>query len=128
MLLGGAVAGYHPLWPAEEPTVSEAILLRDLGTLHRWLERRVDLSQQYPVRPGMINDRALRLTPFEAVIAARRDDVLLFLRARGIHPSAQELPRLRCLAAQKEARDVLALLGGAPPPDACGTAPVVSDW
>ena len=123
-MLAAAAFGYHPLWPGERPTLSEAIVMRDLGALTQWLEERPDMQRRYPVREGMVTERALSLTPFEAIVAARRDDVLLYLRERGIEPTAAELPRLRCLAAQKEAADVLKALGG-PLPD-CGG--VEANW
>ncbi len=52
-------------------------------------------------------------------MAGRRDDVFRDLAERGLHPPDSEREPLRGRAAQEQARDVLALLGGPPPDGAC---------
>jgi hypothetical protein len=127
VLISGAL-GHHPLWPDSRPTISEAIILRDLGALSQALEARPDLQRRYPVRPGMVTDKALELTPFEAALAARRDDVVGFLAQRNITPSTGERQRLRCLAAQQGAVEVLRLFGGAPATGSCTAAESRVPW
>jgi hypothetical protein len=128
-LLLGAAFGYHPFWPADRPTVSEAIIMRDLGALIQWLDQSVDLRRRYAVRPSMIdNTQPLQLTPFEAIVAARRDDVLEFLATRGIAPQDAELHRLRCLAQAQAAVNVLTLFGGPPAAGSCTADDVRAPW
>jgi hypothetical protein len=127
-VLTAALFGYQPLWPDAAPTLSEAIVVRDLGALSRALEARPDMQRRYSVRAGMVTDRDLELTPFEAVIAAKRDDVMSFLAARGIVPVPAEVRRLRCLAAASEAADVLRLLGGPSADRPCSAEDSRAPW
>lgn len=126
-ILLGALAGTHPAWPEDRPSISEAIILRDLGALLEGLRANPDMTKKYPVGPGMIRDgESYRLTPFEAAIAARRDDVVLFLQERGVTPSPTELPHLRCVAILTDARALTALFGAPADPATC--ADVAVPW
>ena len=127
-IVAGALFSYHPFWPDDQPTFAEAIIMRDMGALVQRLEERPDVRQRFPVRPGMINDRSLELTPYEAVVAAKRDDVYLVLKERGMTPPPESVLRLQCLAARTSARDVLTLLGELPPDADCSEDRFPTPW
>jgi hypothetical protein len=123
--LAAAPFGYHPLWPEERPSVSEAVMLRDLGALVESLQSTPDMAARYPVRPVVADGAALSLTPFEAAIAGRRDDVVRFLEQRHITPGPAERLRLQCLAAREGARDLITIFGPPPADSACEEGPTV---
>ena len=90
--------GVSPLWPDERLTLSEAVAARDLGALNELVGKGADFEQSYRVRGGYLWEQDKMLTPFEVALAASREDVIEWLRARGIEPAPGARPRLACLA------------------------------
>jgi hypothetical protein len=107
-----AAAGYEPLWEPPAVTMSEAAALRDAATALQLIRAGHNPNDRYPVRAGIIRSHEVVLTPLEAAVAARREEVVQALLAhRAKHPGGIEA--LRCLAAASGALTVVAYLDGA---------------
>lgn len=84
--------------------------MRDLGALTELLSSGQNPHKRYEVRAEVARMQPMTLTPFEAAVATRRDDVIRFLRERGIEPTADERLELICLARREKAPELQALL------------------
>ncbi len=115
------------LWPLPPLNASEAAALRDPAALVEVAGNGVDLDAAYPVQTRIFNRSDLRLTPLEAAAASARPDMTRLLFELGARPSAEELSRVFCIAAQANAAEVVSTLrerSGAHPPADCGRVPL----
>jgi hypothetical protein len=81
-----AAWGLHPFWTWEPLNLSEAAALRDRGEVARLLAEGQDPNRTYPVRRGFVRSYAMRLTPMEAALASRRDEIVQILLDAGARP------------------------------------------
>lgn len=109
-MLVGLPFGADPLWTVEPMTLSEAAALRDNGEVARLIELGEDVNGAGVVRPHVLADHSLVVTPIEAAVAAERADMVELLLEQGARVDAAMWTRLMCFSASVEAEDVLALL------------------
>lgn len=114
-LAAGAVVGIEPFWPVEEVSLSEAATLEDIASVVQMIRHGADPSAPAPVRAGVLRAHAVRVTPVEAAVDARRADVLRVLLGNGATLSAPARLPLLCHAEARDAEDVVALLASLPP-------------
>jgi len=91
-----AAAGRSPVWPDERLNLSEAIAARADADIRRLRGARLDVA--YDVRPGLLSDGAMRVTPVESAVLTRRAHYLARLFVDGAALDAATWSRLRCLA------------------------------
>jgi|SRR5215510_6417480 len=96
-LLLGAV-GRHPMWPHRELNLSEAAAVRDEAEVVRLIEYGEDPNGRREIRPGLLFDSVVRLSPLEAAVASQRAEMIELLLANGALMDAALWNRLRCLA------------------------------
>ncbi len=108
-----------PVWGPQDETLPEAVALQDRGEIARQIALGADPNRPGRVRPGMMDNEALTLTPLEAAVGIGRPDLVRLLRSLGAVPSAGEVRSLRCYAdaRESEARDALVDLSPEPWPD-----------
>ena len=99
--------GAHPLTMGPPRSVPEAIDMRDEGGAARLIEEGADVRAIGLVRPGILTDQPLLVTPLEAAVLVDATAMLDFLVARG----ADVPNELACLAADAGARTARARLG-----------------
>jgi hypothetical protein len=99
--------GAHPLTMGPPRSVPEAIAMRDEAGAARLIEEGADVRAIGLVRPGILTDRPLLVTPLEAAVLVDATAMLDFLVARG----ADVPNELACLAADAGARTARARLG-----------------
>ncbi len=109
-MLVGLPFGSDPLWVVEPMTLSEAAALRDNGEVVRLLELGADVNGASLVRPNIVSERELTMTPLEAAVAVEREDMVELLLEQGAHVDRAQWTRLMCFAVRVEADDVRALL------------------
>ena len=107
LALGCAVFGRSPIWPDHGLTLSEAVVTRADADLVRLLGQGTDPNASYDVRPGLVADHAVRMTPLEAAVLSRDAAILERLIRRGALIDAPAWNRLRCLAEGDEGVTVL---------------------
>jgi hypothetical protein len=95
-----AAFGGHPMWPHEALTLAEAAGARDESEVTRLIEQGQDPNARYPVRAGLVLERAARLTPLEAAVMNDDPAIARHLLARGAAPDAGSWVALRCLAVE----------------------------
>jgi hypothetical protein len=120
-------AGIEPLWRIDPVTMSEAAALRDGATVIRLIRDGGDPNAPAAVRAEIVAQKPLLLTPLEAAIRERREEVVEILLEHGaMHPRGADA--LRCLAAAVGADGVAALLdqryGTEPSTIDCRTVPI----
>ena len=111
-----AAFGRHPMWP-DEPvnlTLSEAAAVRDSGEIVRLVERGENPDAARNVRPGLLLDVAVRLTPIEAAVASRDPQIVRVVLANGAALDGSLWNRLQCLT---ESQEMTALLDQLRPAD-----------
>jgi hypothetical protein len=122
VMLMGLPFGMDPLWAVEPTTLSEAAALRDNGEVVRLIELGADVNGASLVRPNVLAERELTMTPLEAAVAAERADMVELLLERGARVDVAQWTRLMCFAASVEADEIRALLAplqAEPLTDAC---------
>ena len=92
--------GAHPLTMGPPRSVPEAIAMRDEAGAARLIEEGADVRAIGLVRPGILTDQPLLVTPLEAAVLVDATAMLDFLVARG----ADVPNELACLAADAGAR------------------------
>jgi len=97
-VLGGALAGWNPLWREPELTMSEAAALKDRATMQRLISKGVDPNVPASVRAGILKSRDIVVTPLEAPVGTRTPTAMQFLLARGARMDDRERAILFCLA------------------------------
>ena len=99
--------GAHPLTMGPPRSVPEAIAMRDEAGAARLIEEGADVRAIGLVRPGILTDQPLLVTPLEAAVLVDATAMLDFLIAKG----ADVPNELACLAADAGARTARARLG-----------------
>ena len=107
VLVVTAFTGEHPLWKLEARNLAEAAALRDSGLIVRLVENGVDLRDAGPVRPGILFDHPMTLTPLEAAAASRDSSIVQLLFDLGAMPDIAGWQRAWCLATASSVQDVL---------------------
>lgn len=100
--LAGAALGRSPIWPDQDLTLSEAVVTRAEADLVRLLRTGADPNAPYDVRPGLLESRAVRVTPIEAAVRSHDAEMLERLLRHGASIDAAAWNRLRCLAVADE--------------------------
>jgi hypothetical protein len=101
------ILGAHPLTMGPPRSVSEAIAMRDDAAAARLIEAGADVGAIGLVRPGILTDQPLLVTPLEAAVLVDATAMLDFLVAKGA-----DVPKdLPCLAADAGARAARVRLG-----------------
>jgi hypothetical protein len=109
-MLVGLSLGADPLWTVEDMTLSEAAALRDNGEVARVIELGEDVNGTSLVRPDILADHSLLVTPSEAAVAAKRADMVELLLEHGARMDVAMWTRLMCFSSSVKAEDVLSLL------------------
>jgi len=109
-MLVGLPFDVDPLWEVESMTLSEAAALKDNGEVARLIGLGEDVNGASLVRPDILSQHSVVLTPLEAAVAAERADMVALLLERGARADASMWTRLMCFSAKVEADDVRALL------------------
>jgi hypothetical protein len=81
-----AVWGVHPFWLPAPLNLAEAAALRDRGEVARLLAEGKDPNATYRVRRGVVRRYAMEMTPIEAALATRRDEIVQLLLDSGATP------------------------------------------
>ena len=102
-----AAFGEHPMWPHEEVNLAEAAGVREEAEVARLIEQGQDPNARYPVRPGFLFERAVRLTPLEAAVVNNDPAIVAQLLSRGVALEAPSWVTLRCFAADSRVAPVL---------------------
>lgn len=97
-----AAVGRSPIWPDHGLTLSEAVVTRADADIVRLLGYGNDPNAPYDVRPGLLEDHAVRVTPLEAAALVREAGALEHLLRNGALPDPPAWNRLRCLAGDDE--------------------------
>lgn len=97
----------HPMWPHQPVNLAEAAGVRDEAEVVRLIEQGYDPNVRYAIRPGLIFDFPLHLTPLEAAVAA--DDVQMVgrLLVSGVVMDTALWTYLRCIADGDEVPPIL---------------------
>jgi hypothetical protein len=121
----GWAFGAHPFWAMPDITLSEAAATRDAGEVVRLIEQEhQDPNTVYRIRDGVIG-RATTITPVEAAVIVKREEMVRLLLRLGATPSPGDRHRLACAAREMGAGDVVAVLtseAGSAQPLACAPA------
>jgi len=101
--LAGVALGHDRMWPTETLTLSEAAALRDEAEVLLLIGRGAD-----PNAPGVVRRDFLRgtedvLTPLEAAVGARREQMIELLLQLGATLDAPTWTRLTCFAERHDA-------------------------
>ena len=99
--------GHHPMWPHHPLNLSEAAAVRDEAEVVRLIGYGEDPNVRRDIRPGVLFNYAVRLTPLEAAVASRRAQMVERLLANGALMDADLWNSLRCLARGHEVPHVL---------------------
>lgn len=118
-LLAAVPFGVDPWWRVESLTLPEAAGVRDNGEVIRLIARGGDPNAAAMVRAGLVHSsRDFVLTPLEAAVAARREDMVELLFENGATIDAAAWARLTCFAGVVKAPDVREALDARRPADA----------
>ena len=112
------------VWQGGPLTVSEAAALRDQGEVTRLIASGADPNATYPLRPGVL--AASSLTPLDAAVGARRQEMVDLLIVRGARLDAPAWRRLHCFALNTGAADVIDMLDRYKPADASASCAGIS--
>jgi hypothetical protein len=93
-----AAFGEHPMWPHDEVNLAEAAGVREEAEVARLIEQGQDPNARYPVRPGLLFERAVSLTPLEAAVLNDDPTIAAQLFASGAALEASSWVALRCFA------------------------------
>jgi hypothetical protein len=126
---------------APELSLPEAALMRDPAEVLRQIRSGVDPNLPLTVRSRFlvgtqVPGRDRRMTPLEAAIGVRREDVVRLLVRNGAAVTSANLPRLSCFAERMGSPEIVAFLqtavshpDAAPHPDvAIDCAGVATPW
>ena len=107
VIAGAEMLGAHPLTMGSPRSVAEAIAMRDQAGAARLIEQGADVRAIALVRPGILTDHPLLVTPLEAAVLVDATPMLDYLVAKG----AAVPNELACLAADIGAPAARAKLG-----------------
>lgn len=88
----------HPMWPHQRANLAEAAGVRDEAEVVRLIEQGYDPNVRYAIRPDLIVDRPIRLTPLEVAVAADDAQMVARLVTNGALMDAALWTYLRCIA------------------------------
>jgi hypothetical protein len=115
----GLPAAEEWFWPAPATNMAEAAATRDAARVRVLAGRAVDPNARFPVRPGLLDGDAPReMTPLEAAIRSRREELVAVVIQLGARPDTDEAQRLQCVATAVDApraAEILQRMLGAPP-------------
>lgn len=97
-----AAVGRSPIWPDHRLTLSEAVVAGADADIVRLLGDGTDPNAAYDVRPGLLADRTVRVTPLEAAALSREAGAMERLLGIGALIDSSMWNRLRCLAGPDE--------------------------
>ena len=98
----------HPLWLQPDLNLSEAAAVRDAAEIVRLIEEHSeDPNAIREVRPGLLADQAIRVTPLEAAVAAKDVEIARVLLVNGAAMNAEIWNHLRCSADGDEMTEFL---------------------
>ena len=127
-VLVGALFGVHPLWHEPALTMAEAAALKDRGTILRLIGDGVDPNTAARVRPGILKEHALVVTPLEASVGTRTPVTMQLLLAQGARMGADERAVITCLAIKDEAPEILEFLDANSPRERPDCEHVATPW
>lgn len=105
----GGLAGFHPFWPTQTMTLSEAVALGDGAAVTILIEGGADPNARSEVGAGAIgNDSPLQLTPLEASISLGEIEIFRQLVKAGADVRGAQGVRIACLARLRGAPQILA--------------------
>jgi hypothetical protein len=125
-MLAALGVGVDPLWRVEPVTLAEAAALEDNAEVMRLIGLGANVNGASRVRPNVLAERELTLTPIEAAVAAERADMVQLLLDQGVRLDPALWARLMCHAESAGADDVTALLEPQRPGETqliCGSQP-----
>ena len=108
----GWIAGTSPFWPDPHMTLSEAAGLGNAGEVVRLITlERKDPNRVWPVREGILG-AAQDITPVEAAVAGRRNDLIQVLLRYGASVPEHGTARthLICRAVDARAPEIVDML------------------
>ena len=91
-----AVFGHHPWWPDDQLNLSEAAGMRDIAEVARRIQQGEDPNAKREIRPGLLFDNPVSLTPLEAAVEAGDSAMIDVLFRTGAVLDAGNWSRLRC--------------------------------
>lgn len=124
LIAGGWAVGADPWWTPPTLSLSEAVATRDAGEVTRLVEQEgADPDAVWQVREGLLGP-AVRVTPLEAAVLARRGEMAaLLLRLGATVPAGEARAAFACLGeragATEVAAQVMASDGAGVPPGPC---------
>jgi hypothetical protein len=127
-VLIGALFGVHPLWSEPDLTMAEAAALKDRATIQRLIWSGIDPNTPARVRPGILKDHELLVTPLQASVGTRTPVTMEFLLALGARMDARERAVVTCLAMQEEAREILDVLANDPAHETPDCEHIATPW
>jgi hypothetical protein len=110
VMLGLAAAGRHPLWPHDRLTLPEAAALRDAGEVARLVATGADPNAAGTIRPRMLLDTTVTMTPLQAAVEAERAEIVSLLLSSGATPGDAEWTALVCQARSHSSEDIVTVL------------------
>ncbi len=115
LLLGlGVPPVTHWFWPASDTNIVEAAFVRDGARVRVLAARGESLDNAQNVRPELLDSDDPRvMTPLEAAVRGRSDEVVRLVLALGVKAGAEEATRLQCVALAEGVDGAAALLGEA---------------
>jgi hypothetical protein len=118
-VVAASLAGFNPLWRETRLTLAEATAIRDRGMALKLVWDGADPNAAQYVRPRIIRQQAMTVTPLEAAVATRELYMVEFLLEHGARIDERQRAVLLCLAANEEADSIVEFLkdhyGGEPP-------------
>ena len=101
-------------WPVSDTNIVEAAFVRDGARVRVLAARRESLNDAQRVRPELLDSDDPRvMTPLEAAIRGRSDEVVRLVLELGAKADADEATRLQCVALEEGADGAAALMGEA---------------
>lgn len=125
VLVGGRVSGWDPIWTRQDINMSEQAALKDRAGIRAALERGEDPNIPRVVRPDLIKDYPVTVTPLEAAIATRETWLVQFMIDSGALVTDENRERLVCVAREVEAAAVEEMLAAGKAVDCSG---VTTPW
>jgi hypothetical protein len=100
------------LWPPDEVTLAEAAAMGSEAEVLRLVALGVSPNVRATVRPGLLDNREHRVTPFEAAVAARLPGTAALLLQLGARPTAAHVTALRCDERRSPSPEIRVMLDG----------------
>ena len=95
------------MWPHDEINLAEAAGVSEEAEVVRLIEQGQDPNARYPVRAGLLFERAVTVTPLEAAVLNDDPAIAAQLFARGLAVEPPAWVALRCFAADLRVVPVL---------------------